>query len=55
MMTPVSQETGPPVNPVRFKYACTEYAGRLTKHGITPSMSRVANPYDNAKADIYWS
>jgi putative transposase len=35
------------------QYACTEYAKRLAEHGITPSMSRVANPYDNAKAESF--
>ena len=35
------------------QYACAEYARRLAEHGITPSMSRVANPYDNAKAESF--
>ncbi|PBB11754.1 hypothetical protein CK231_21915 [Mesorhizobium loti] len=35
------------------QYACAEYATRLAAHGIRPSMSRVGNPYDNAKADRF--
>jgi putative transposase len=30
------------------QYACAEYTERLEAHGITASMSRVGNPYDNA-------
>src|SRR5262249_27839785 len=32
---------------------CSEYSEILAAHGITPSMSRVGNPYDNAKAERF--
>ena len=35
------------------QYACADYAARLAVHGIQPSMSRVGNPYDNAKAERF--
>jgi putative transposase len=35
------------------QYACGEYAGMLETHDIQPSMSRVGNPYDNAKAESF--
>lgn len=35
------------------QYACDAYAARLKAHKIAPSMSRVANPYDNAKAERF--
>lgn len=35
------------------QYACAEYAARLAAHEIQPSMSRVGNPYDNAKAERF--
>ena len=35
------------------QYACADYAARLAAHGIQASMSRVANPYDNAKAESF--
>jgi transposase InsO family protein len=35
------------------QYACREYAQVLAAHGIQPSMSRVGNPYDNAKAESF--
>lgn len=35
------------------QYACAEYAALLEAHGITPSMSRTGNPYDNAKAESF--
>jgi putative transposase len=35
------------------QYACGDYAAVLEKHGIQPSMSRVGNPYDNAKAESF--
>jgi transposase InsO family protein len=35
------------------QYACGDYSARLEAHGITPSMSRVGNPYDNAKAERF--
>jgi transposase InsO family protein len=35
------------------QYACGEYSGLLDRHGIAASMSRVGNPYDNAKAESF--
>jgi len=35
------------------QYACADYAARLAAHGIQASMSRVGNPYDNAKAESF--
>ena len=35
------------------QYACAEYSALLEAHGIQPSMSRVASPYDNAKAESF--
>ena len=35
------------------QYACAEYTGVLDGHGIAASMSRVGNPYDNAKAERF--
>lgn len=35
------------------QYACTEYTSMLEEHGIEPSMSRIGNPYDNAKAESF--
>jgi len=35
------------------QYASGEYIGLLAEHGIEPSMSRVGNPYDNAKAERF--
>ena len=35
------------------QYACGDYAELLEAHGITASMSRVGNPYDNAKAESF--
>jgi len=35
------------------QYACAEYAARLAAHSIQPSMSRIGNPYDNAKAERF--
>ena len=35
------------------QYACNEYAEILAVHNIQPSMSRVGNPYDNAKAESF--
>ena len=35
------------------QYACGDYAALLRAHDIQPSMSRVANPYDNAKAESF--
>ncbi len=35
------------------QYACGDYAARLKAAEIAPSMSRVGNPYDNAKAERF--
>jgi putative transposase len=35
------------------QYASNEYRQRLDARAITPSMSRPANPYDNAKAESF--
>lgn len=35
------------------QYACDEYVKRLDDHGITISMSRKGNPYDNAMAESF--
>ena len=35
------------------QYACREYTVLLVAHGIEPSMSRIGNPYDNAKAESF--
>jgi putative transposase len=35
------------------QYACSDYTDILNAHRILPSMSRVANPYDNAKAESF--
>ena len=35
------------------QYACGEYAAMLETFDIQPSMSRVGNPYDNAKAESF--
>jgi len=35
------------------QYACTEYTEILAAHDIQPSMSRVGNPYDKAKAESF--
>jgi transposase InsO family protein len=35
------------------QYACGDYATLLRAHDIQPSMSRVGNPYDNAKAESF--
>jgi putative transposase len=36
-----------------IQYACADYAEVLTAAGIQGSMSRVGNPYDNAKAESF--
>jgi putative transposase len=36
-----------------LQYACSDYTDILNTHGILLSMSRVANPYDNAKAESF--
>ncbi len=35
------------------QYACAEYRAVLEGHGMQSSMSRVGNPYDNAKAESF--
>jgi putative transposase len=35
------------------QYACADYTALLEAHGILASMSRVGNPYDNAKAESF--
>jgi transposase InsO family protein len=35
------------------QYACSDYVELLDTHAIQPSMSRVGNPYDNAKAESF--
>lgn len=35
------------------QYACSDYTEVLAAHAITASMSRVGNPYDNAKAERF--
>jgi putative transposase len=35
------------------QYACGEYTALLARHDIQPSMSRIGNPYDNAKAERF--
>jgi putative transposase len=36
-----------------IQYASGVYVGILRKHGMTPSMSRPANPYDNASCESF--
>ena len=38
-----------------FQYASQSYFTLTTQYGITPSMSRWANPYDNAMAENFFS
>ena len=35
------------------QYACDDYVRILNKHGMIPSMSRPANPYDNASCESF--
>jgi len=35
------------------QYACVEYTALLERHDIQASMSRLGNPYDNAKAERF--
>ena len=35
------------------QYACRDYASVLAAYDIQPSMSRIGNPYDNAKAESF--
>jgi hypothetical protein len=35
------------------QYACDDYVALLKTKGLQPSMSRVGNPYDNAKAESF--
>jgi putative transposase len=36
-----------------IQYACGDYVDILRKHGMIPSMSRPANPYDNASCESF--
>ena len=36
-----------------IQYACREYTDVLAAYDIQPSMSRIGNPYDNAKAESF--
>jgi putative transposase len=36
-----------------IQYACSDYTDVLGAHDITASMSRIGNPYDNAKAERF--
>jgi transposase InsO family protein len=36
-----------------IQYACGDYVKVLRKHGMIPSMSRPANPYDNASCESF--
>jgi transposase InsO family protein len=36
-----------------IQYACGDYTVLLQQHGIAASMSRVGNPYDNARAESF--
>jgi transposase InsO family protein len=36
-----------------IQYACADYVSVLDRQGIQISMSRVGNPYDNAKAESF--
>lgn len=36
-----------------IQYACSDYVAELNKHAMTPSMSRPANPYDNAACESF--
>lgn len=36
-----------------IQYACSDYVEEMRKHGMTPSMSRPANPYDNAACESF--
>ena len=35
------------------QYACSDYVGLLRKHQMIPSMSRPANPFDNASCESF--
>jgi putative transposase len=35
-----------------IQYTCADYLTLLAEHGVQPSMSRVGNPYDNAKPNL---
>ena len=37
------------------QYACREYRSELQQHGLTASMSRKGNCYDNAAMEAFWS
>jgi len=38
-----------------IQYACGEYRRELERHGLTASMSRKGNCYDNAAMEAFWS
>jgi putative transposase len=38
-----------------IQYACAEYRRQLQRHGLTASMSRKGNCYDNAAMEAFWS
>jgi transposase InsO family protein len=38
-----------------IQYASAEYRDRLAVHGMTPSMSRAGNCYDNGAMEAFWS
>lgn len=38
-----------------IQYACAEYRRQLQQHGLTASMSRKGNCYDNAAIEAFWS
>ena len=38
-----------------FQYTSQAYFNLTKEYGITPSMSRRGNPYDNAMAEIFFS
>ena len=37
-----------------IQYASAEYVAILNRYGIVPSMSRPANPYDNASCESFF-
>jgi putative transposase len=38
-----------------FQHASADYRARLAANGLLPSMSRTANPYDNAAMESFYS
>src|SRR5229473_4302856 len=45
--------TASSTTPIAVCNACGDYAAKLAAHRIQPSMSRVGNPYDNAKSESF--